>query len=57
MPSRLQKTFLYFELIPKHQEQKEIFAADTEENRTVSMKPHFKSVLLFCVIEMDQNTP
>jgi hypothetical protein len=32
------KTLFYFELIPKHQQQKEIFACDTQENRTVIKK-------------------
>jgi hypothetical protein len=32
-----QKILFYFELIPKHQQQKEIFASETEENRTVNI--------------------
>jgi hypothetical protein len=33
-----QKMLFYFELIPKHQQQKEIFASETEENRTVNIE-------------------
>ena len=33
-----QKMLFYFELIPKHQQQKEIFASETEENRTENIQ-------------------
>ncbi len=47
--SRSQKTLFYFQLIPKHQQQKEIFACETEENRNVKTKfifPFRFSILL-----------
>jgi len=36
--SRLHKTLFYFEIIPKHQQLKEIFACETEDNRNKWLK-------------------
>jgi len=54
--SRLKKTFFDFQLIPKHQQEKEIFACETEENRTVKKNKKLVFIFTFCsIIEMDKN--
>lgn len=40
--SRLQKTLFYFDIIPKHQQLKEIFACETEDHRNVEKRFDFK---------------